>query len=281
MAGCKLKAGSAAHKELFCRSFIDSHLRFEPDRLAWPDLDPAALQRMRGVPFWQEVLYTEMRAIRIIEAFAQRISDPLLREAMDLMAEEERRHERLISYLIARYGIEIEARELPALPVNIEGTFIDFGYGECVDSFLGFGFFRLAREGEFLPEPIFDILEVLMGEEVRHVLFFVNWMAYREAQRGRSAAPLRALSSAWYYARSIAALAGVVLRNARDQGNGRDFSATQAAELLQGVTVGKLMRACLEENQRRLDGYDSALLRPRLLPALARTALVFTGKNKR
>lgn len=281
MAGGKLKAGSAEHRQLFCRSFIDSHLRFEPERLAWPELEPAMLQRLREVPFWQEVLYTEMRAIRIIEAFAPALPDPLVREAMELMAEEERRHERLVRHLIARYGIAIEAREIPPLPSDIERTFIDFGYGECVDSFLGFGFFRLARESGFLPQEMFAILEILMGEEVRHVLFFVNWMAWHQARHGRGAAPLRSLTSAWYYARAIAALAGVALRNARHQGNGREFSATQAAELMQGFTVVRLLEACLEENRRRLDAYDRGLMRPRLLPALARIALGFTGRGGR
>ncbi|QJD30637.1 hypothetical protein [Methylococcus geothermalis] len=281
MARGKPKAGSAEHRQRFCRGFIDSHLRFEPERLAWPALEPAMLQRLREVPFWQEVLYTEMRAIRIIEAFAPTIPDPLVREAMELMAEEERRHERLVRHLIARYGIVIEAREMPPLPSNIERTFIDFGYGECVDSFLGFGFFRLARESGFLPQEMFDVLEILMGEEVRHVLFFVNWMAWHEAGCGRGAAPLRALTSAWYYARAIGALAGVALRNARHRGNGREFSATQAAGLMQGFTVGRLLEACLEENRRRLDAYDRDLLRPRLLPALARIALGFTGRGGR
>jgi hypothetical protein len=281
MATGKPKAGSAEHRELFCRSFIDSHLRFEPERLAWPELDPDMLQRLREVPFWQEVLYTEMRAIRIIEAFAPTIPDPLVREAMELMAEEERRHERLVRHLIARYGIVIEARDIPPLPSDIERTFIDFGYGECVDSFLGFGFFRLARESGFLPPEMFDVLEILMGEEVRHVLFFVNWMAWHQARRGRGAAAWRGPASAWYYARAIAALVGVALRNARHQGNGREFSATQAAGLMPGFTVGGLLEACLEENRRRLDGYGRDLLRPLFLPALARFALRLTGRRIR
>lgn len=276
---CAMKVGSEAHKNLFCTRFIDSHLQFEPEQMAWPDLDAAALKRMREVPFWQEVLYTEMRAIRIIDAFSQTIADPLLRDAMDLMGLEEKRHERLVRFLIDRYGIEIEGRDLEPLSPNIERTFIDFGYGECVDSFLGFGFFKMARQGEFLPGPMFDILEVLMSEEIRHVLFFVNWMAYREAQHGRRAAVLRAVTSAWYYARSIAALVRVIVRNARNEGDGRDFSATEAGALLEGFTVRKLLEACLAENARRLDAYEKELLRPLLLPGVARIALAFTPKK--
>ena len=75
------EVGSAEHKERFCRHFIATHCRFDPAALAWPDLDPAELERLRAVPFWQEVLYTERRAGAIVAAYAQTIADPLVREA--------------------------------------------------------------------------------------------------------------------------------------------------------------------------------------------------------
>ena len=55
----RIKAGSDAHKELFCRQFIDTHEVFDPATLPWPTLDEAALGRLRGVPFWDEVYHTE------------------------------------------------------------------------------------------------------------------------------------------------------------------------------------------------------------------------------
>ncbi len=50
-----IAAGSEAHKELFCRQFIETHEVFDPETLPWPALDQAALARLRGVPFWQVV----------------------------------------------------------------------------------------------------------------------------------------------------------------------------------------------------------------------------------
>jgi hypothetical protein len=38
-----MKIGSEAHKELFCRSFMESHQKYEPEQLPWPDLDDASL----------------------------------------------------------------------------------------------------------------------------------------------------------------------------------------------------------------------------------------------
>ena len=64
--GAVMKIGSDEHKQRFCNAFIASHCRFSPESLAWPDLDAAALERLRGIPFWQEVLYTERRAGAIV-----------------------------------------------------------------------------------------------------------------------------------------------------------------------------------------------------------------------
>jgi hypothetical protein len=87
-----MKIGSPAHKELFCRSFIATHNPYEIEALPWPELDAAALERLRSVPFWEEVFYAERRAGMLVEAFARTIDDPLLREAVDLQGFEEARH---------------------------------------------------------------------------------------------------------------------------------------------------------------------------------------------
>ncbi|QFY43374.1 hypothetical protein F6R98_12725 [Candidatus Methylospira mobilis] len=264
-----VQAGSDTHMVLFCSNYINTYKAFEPERLPWPELTDAELERMRGVPFWQEILYTEMRAITIIDAFSATVENPLIRKALDLMGKEEKRHEHLIRYLIAHYGITIADQSLEPLPADIETTFIDFGFGECVDSFIGFGFFKIARETEFLPEPLLDILDILMEEEVRHVLFIINWMAYREARHGRRAAPLRALTSLWYYGRAISSLVNVALRNARNESNGVQFSATQAGEILGETRLRHVLESCLAENARRLATYDKKLLRPLFLPRVA------------
>src|SRR5438105_4775202 len=51
-----MKIGSEEHKQRFCNAFITSHRQFDPESLAWPDLDPAALERLHSIPFWQQVV---------------------------------------------------------------------------------------------------------------------------------------------------------------------------------------------------------------------------------
>jgi hypothetical protein len=264
-----MKIGSAEHKQRFCRQFIASHCRFDPASLAWPDLDEAALGRLRGIPFWEEVLYTERRAGAIVAAYARTVADPLVREAITLQGFEEARHAELLRVMIRRYGIAAEERPLdePTGP-DLRRAFADFGYGECLDSFLGFGVFKIARRSGFLPEPLFEIFDMLMREETRHIVFFINWMAWQETARGWGARWLRGATAARYYCRAIGRLLGTV-RRGRQANDGKDFSATQASVFLEGFTFRGFVEECCAEHQRRMGEFDPELLQPRFLPKLA------------
>ena len=268
-----MKIGSEAHKELFCRHFKATHRPFEPADLPWPELDEGALARLRAVPFWQEVFHTERRAGAIVEAFAKTVDDPLLRDAIDLQGYEEARHARLIRFMIDRYGLAASEQPLEKLPDDVVTAFVDFGYGECLDAFLGFGVFKIARQSHFLPDALFSVFDVLMYEETRHIVFFVNWMAYNEVRRGRGAVPLRALTSLRYYTRALGRLIGTVRRGA--DSDGANFSATQADVFLDDFSMKRLVGECLAENARRMSEFDRDLLQPRLLPAVGR--IVFSA----
>src|SRR5215813_13762876 len=268
-----MRIGSEEHKQRFCRQFIASHCRFDPMTLAWPDLDDAALERLRGIPFWQEVLYTERRAGAIVAAYARTVADPLVREAVCLQGFEEARHAELLRVMIRHYGIAAEERPLEEVSgANLRRAFADFGYGECLDSFLGFGVFKIARRSGFLPEPLFEIFDILMREETRHIVFFINWMAWQEVASGRGARWLRGLIAAYYYCRAIGRLLGTV-RRGRQAHDGKDFSATQASVFLEGFTLRGLIQECCAEHERRMRDFDPDLLQPRFLPRLAGIAL--------
>jgi hypothetical protein len=267
-----VRVGSDAHKALFCQQFLETYQHYDPETLPWPDLDEAQLKRLRSVPFWQEVYHTERRAGAIVAAFTPTVADTVVREAVALQGEEEARHARLIRVMIDRYGLDATEQPLEQLPANIETAFIDFGFGECMDSFLGFGAFKTARNSEFLPESMFEIFDVLMYEETRHIVFFINYMAWREVQRGRGAAPLRALTSAWYYGRALRRLLGMV-RRGQDVNEGRDFAITEASMFLEGFSFRQFVEDCYRENARRMSAFDPNLLQPRLLPAIADKAV--------
>jgi hypothetical protein len=273
-----MKIGTDEHKRRFCDEFIASHNPYDPQALPWPDLDDAALGRLRAIPFWSEVLYTERRAGAIVEAYGATIGDAAVRRAVMLQGFEEARHARLLRLMIERYGIAVEERPLEPLNPNRYRAFADFGYGECLDAFLGFGVFKIARRASYLPEPMFAIFETLLYEENRHIVFFVNWMAWEQARRGRGAAWLRAMVAARYYLAAIGRLLATVRRGQAANG-GTDFSATQASVFIDGFSPRVLVEECAAEHARRMEMFDRELLQPRFLPRLA--SVLLAGRRLR
>jgi hypothetical protein len=267
-----IKIGTEQHKQRFCDAFIASHNPYDPELLPWPALEPAALDRLRAIPFWPEVLYTERRAGAIVDAYGATIDDPLVRQAVALQGFEEARHARLLKLMTRRYGIEAEETPLEPLKRDLYRAFADFGYGECLDAFLGFGVFEIARRAAYLPEALFAIFDTLLREENRHIVFFTNWMAWEQTRRGRGPGPPRSLIALRYYLGAVARLLRTVRRGQTANG-GRDFSATEASIFIDGFSLRALVEVCCAEHRRRMQVFDPKLLQPRLLPRVAAVAL--------
>lgn len=267
-----VKIGSEAHKAVFCRQFLQTYQDYAPEALPWPELDPAAHQRLRSVPFWSQVLHTEKRAGAIVKAFTETVEDPVLREAVALQGFEEARHADLLRVMIQRYGIDAVEQPLDPLPADIVTAFKDFGFGECMDSYLGFGVFKIARASEFLPETMFEIFETLMYEETRHVVFFVNWIAWSHARLGVAGKLAQPLATLWFYLRALRRM-GVVARRGAQVNDGKDFAATQAGVFPDKLTLRGFLEDCYRENARRMGEIDPELIRPSFLPQLTRAAL--------
>jgi hypothetical protein len=263
-----MKIGSEAHRELFCRSFIASHREFDPEKLSWPDLEGAALERLRSLPFWGEAVATEQEAGLKIQAYGETIHDPLLREAITLQAAEEMRHAALIVALIQRYDIPLSTRPTAPLPADLEQAFVDVGYGECIDSFFAFGFFEIARRSGFFPAALLTVVEPVLEEEARHIVFFVNWEAYHQRHHGYYGAPLRAARALRYYGRAVRRRLGAFHSAA---GVGFTMRGSQSIDV--DMSPASFLKICLEENAKRMAGFDADMLRPRLVPMLARLAL--------
>lgn len=262
--------GSDEHKELFCRSFIDSHVAYEPQELSWPRLDEASVTFLRSIPVWTTALEVEVNAGALLRAFAQTQPDALVREALALQGYEEDRHGRMITALIDRYG-------LPAGAVAGNGRlsrreFLAFGYGECLDSFFGFGIFRIACNAKVVSEDLTNLFSRVIFEEARHIVFFVNWVAYDCARRGLRLPVMRMGASVYGYA--SAALR--TMRRATSV-NRNDRGMTLAGDVFSGLTLTQFLQTALAENDLYMSTFDPRLLRPRLVPALARAILAFPG----
>ena len=258
--------GSREHKELFCREFIDTHDPYDPKTLPWPELDERSLGLLRGMPFWGEAMSTESDVAQKVAALTPLEPDDLVREAIALQGFEEGRHSALLRELLARY--EIPPPEIKPEPTgpDPEWNFIRVGYGECFDSFFAFGLFVLARDSGLFPPALLKVVEPIVQEEARHILFFVNWIAWRRANHPLWQRPLDAGRSALAMAMQVWAR----IQTARGAAGGDedDFMLGVKDSLDLPSTPGEFLRLCLRENERRLSSYDPRLLRPRFVPAM-------------
>jgi hypothetical protein len=264
-----MRIGSEEHKQLFCQSFMDSHRVYEPEQMSFPQLDSETLDRLRSIPFWDEALHTERKAGKMLEAYAATVKDPVIQAAIALQGREEARHGRLIGHLINHYGIELPQRPERELPTHLEPAFIKFGYGECFDSFFAFGLFAIARESGVMPEVFFTIFDPILDEEARHMVFFINWIAYKQINEGSGA--FRHLNSLWQYAGAVQRRLDNLKGSGKKKKDGtqKGFTATGAKSFMMGLTLEKFLHTCIAENDRRMSIYDDRLLRPEVLPILS------------
>ncbi len=274
-AGGPVRPGSEAHKRLFCRMLLDTHNPYRPAVIEWPKLPDDVRQRLVSLPIWDIAVQTEGKAKIRVASYAALIADPLLKQAVELNGFEEGRHKEVLSHMVAAYGIKL-AEEPPYLvPRDAEWAFLVTGYSECVDSFFAFGLFELAKRSGFFPEELVDTFEPVMQEECRHILFFVNWAAWHRKNLPWWRKPIFDARRAAVFVRLIQER----LHTANDMG-GDNFTMTGHESMGIDMSAAGLMAVCLEENARRMRGYDERLLRPMLVPRLARLALRFMRRGE-
>ncbi len=279
-----LTPGSAAHKREMCRMFRETFNPYRPSVLAWPKLDPDALQRIVSLPIWDIAVQTEGKARLRMAAYARSVTDPDMRAALGLNAWEENRHKEVLSRLVAAYGIPLASEPPYEYPKDAEWAYLVTGYSECVDSFFAFGLFEVARRSGIFPAELVDTFEPVIQEETRHILLFANWVAWHRAQLPWWRRILFELKVArvWaFLAWERIGLARTLDAEGNEHKQDNNFTVNGAQSVAASdIDVRDLMELCLEENDRRFAGYDARLLRPTTMPRLVRLALRFMRKRR-
>jgi hypothetical protein len=278
----RVKIGSEAHKQMFCRMLLETHNPYKPAVIDWPELPPDALERLCALPIWDIAVQTEGRASIAVHTYAAQLSDPLLREAITMDGDEEARHKHVLSKLIAAYGIEIAPEPPYPVPRDAEWEWMRTGYSECIDSFFAFGLFRSAQQSGFFPEALVETFEPVIQEEARHILFFINWVAWHRRTMPLWRRPWHALRVAAIWVvlvwQRVAIAKGI---DAEGMAHDSNFLPASSGVIGEAMNARDLFALCLAENDRRMSGYDARLLRPKLVPTLARLALRFMKPTRR
>lgn len=266
-----LTPGSDSHRVAFCRLLLDTHNPYKPAVIDWPTLAPDALARVTGLPIWDIAVQTEGRASVNVRTFAATERDPLLRQALMLDADEEARHKQVLAKLVAAYGIPLAPEPAYPPPKYPQFAWMKTGYSECIDSFFAFGLFAAAQRSGYFPPELVETFEPVMQEEARHILFFVNWVAWRRRTLPWWRRPLFLAQRMLVWLMIVAERIGMA-REVDGGGNVRDPNFAVAGNDAIGVSLSprELLDLCLAENDRRMRGYEPRLLRPTMVPTLAR-----------
>ncbi|MDE2267063.1 MAG: ferritin-like domain-containing protein [Alphaproteobacteria bacterium] len=266
--------GSEDHKKLFCRTLLATFNPYKPAVIDWPKLEQVALDRLTALPIWNIAVQTENRASVNVASYGETIIDPLLKKAVGLNAFEEKRHRHVLANLVQAYGIKLAPEPAYPRPKDPEWAFMVTGYSECIDSFFAFGLFEAAKRTGFFPEALVETFEPVIHEEGRHILFYVNWVAWHRCNMPIWRRP-------WFELKVLAVWTFLIWERigiASNLDNGvqdNNFTVSGAGQLGVDLSPAKLMDLCLAENDRRLSAYDLRLLRPRFIPAMVRIARRF------
>jgi hypothetical protein len=274
-----IRPGSEEHKAAFCRMLLDTHNPYKPAVIDWPPLDAAARERLKGLPIWNIAVQTEGKAKIRALSYAESRPDPLLREAITLDAFEEGRHKEVLGKLVAAYGIALDPEPQYVRPKHPEWGWMTLGFSECIDSFFAFGLFAVAKQSEFFPPELVETFEPVIQEEARHILFFVNWAAWHYRNLAWWRKPWWWVRIAAVWVRLVRERIGFARGIGADQSESKqdnNFTVTGSKAIADvDLPIASLIDICLAENDRRMAGYDSRLLRPMTVPRLVRFARRF------
>src|SRR5215471_7944262 len=281
-AGERFRLGSEAHLALFCNQLLETHDPYKPAIIDWPKLDEETRGKIVSLPIWDIAVQTEEKAGWNVRSYGARISDPLLKAAVAMDAFEESRHKLVLANMVEAYGIKLDPEPVYQRPKDPEWAFMVTGWSECIDSFFGFGLFKLAEDSGFFPQELVDTFDPVMREEGRHILFFVNWVAWWRRNMPWWRRPWFELKvlGVWLFliAERMSFAKGM---GANPKGEDTNFTLNGSKDLGVEVTFTELAGICLAENDRRLGSYDKRLLRPRFVPKMIRLALRIAGWRNR
>lgn len=260
-----LVIGSNEHKRLFCRTFSDSHIRYSPEEILWPVLPEADLERLQSVPIWKTRLEFKRWAGVVTRAYAQSLTDPLVKGAITLYSKEQQRHGSVLEAFMQQYGILVPMLSPLPVPPKPDVAFIDVGYTTALDLFVDAGLFTVLRQYQCLPPELLQVWDRILAEKTRHLGLFVNCLAYQKTkQKATFGYPFRGLLVLWQRRNALLRLLG----SCGEKEDPEDYPLAQ--HWLASVTAEQFLDLCLQEHHRRIQALPADLVQPQFSTVLAK-----------
>ncbi|HEY9828897.1 MAG TPA: hypothetical protein V6D19_26055 [Stenomitos sp.] len=225
-------------------------------------MEHAVLAKIQDAAFWTRVSSSQSEIGLIASAYAQTLQDPLLRENMALYGKEHQRLAAVVGTLVETYGFNCPGQKAASLPTNLEQALIEAGYSDCIDVFLGFGLWELAKQAQLLPHELEQQFETYLAEKSRHLVFFVNWLAFRNVKTRKYAEGFRGVQAVWQRR-------GALLDWMKVFGEKEDSDALPTRRWLEEWTSEAFLTACLSAHRQFMQPFSTNLLKPQVAPILA------------
>ncbi len=272
----RIRLGSEEHLRLFCIELLETHDPYRPKIMDWPKLPKETRDKLVALPIWDIAVQTEGKAGLNVRTFAEQLKEGILKEALTMDAFEEGRHKTVLGHMVKFYDIALAPEPEYKRPKDAEWAFMVTGWSECIDSFFGFGLFEVAKRTGFFPPELVDTFEPVMREDGRHILFYVNWVAWWRRNMPWWRRPyfeLKAIAVWLYLVWERIGFAGKMEED--EKAEDFNFTLNGSKELGVEITFPELARICLDANEKRLAPYDPRLPRPVFVPNMVRLALRF------
>ena len=136
--------------------------------------------------------------------------------------------------------------------------------------FFAFGFLKISKGIDEYSIELIEVMEPIVQEEARHILFIQNWLLYR-----RRAAPY--ISQGIHFFMTMWAFASAGWSRLMDLKNLGGSAFTIQAREYEGSSMSPkdFINLCQKENKRRLSRYDPSLIRPKLIPRIMNGVIFF------
>jgi hypothetical protein len=257
-----MNIGSYESKKRFCQYLIESHIPDSSASQPWPTLDSVWIERIQSVSVWGECLLTQHYAAQIVCAFAQTLKDPMVKEAVMLQGEEQKRLVSNIQSFLRTYSIPSPALPAVMMPKNLEAAFIEVGYRNALDFFWVDGLREAAHQSKFIPDDLDQHFGQLFAEQTRHTVFLVNWMAYQKVKLKKRWGEWSAVPALWNRSSMVVRL--MTAFGAKDEDE-----RPAATRWMMRFSPETFLTLCLFTQKKRMQAIEADLLQPQLSISVA------------
>ena len=125
------------------------------------------------------------------------------------------------------------------------------------------GFLEISKRTNDYPIELIEVMEPIVQEEARHILFIQNWLLYQRYKRPYMLQGIHFLMTMW----SFVSAGWSRLMELKNLG-GSAFTMQARKQEDSSMSLKEFIRLCQKENNRRLGQYDSRLARPKIIPCV-------------